>query len=418
MGDTADTPDLMDMTPEQLADFERMVAANNQRNFETISNMTPEEQARFNQMTYAVASQEPISGQYTGPNVTDGDNQNTKMGALESSLTTPYGTNDGTYIPVARYTGFINPHGGQTFFGIKPNGQKEIITREEAMALGYTPADTSTGDFYDQADWNANLTSGEDQRQNSNDNFEYEIPGTDITLPPGPLPTEPWTPSPGDDNPGSWVPPTYGGGGGSFTPTGEGAVSGPAPIDWGTQAPQSDLIGYESSTNKDFYQQQFANMRDQAAQDRMRQDAASAYQAPARENVMDDPWGWANLPDVVTAGQYPEGQSANDWLLNEGYSPQTTDAQVISRLGGLSVFNDEDRRWLSDVVAENPNLNQSQLFTSGRQAALDRIGTMDLDAGNKARYNTLINNLYTQRGDAPTAGGMSVPIGYASPTNA
>ena len=436
MGDTSDTPDLVEepvdwdavqamsaagITQEQARAYaEQGVSPEDAVNYHTILNMTPEEQDRFNQLTYGVASREPLSGVEAGPNVPDGDNQyNSWEGIHGSSLTSPYGTNDGTYIPVSRYTGFINPHGGQTFYGVKPNGQKEIITREEAMALGYTPADTSTGDFYDQADWDANLITGGDQRQDSNDDFQYEVPGTGITLPPGPLPTEPWTP-PIDNNPGTWVPPTYGTGGGTFTPTGEGAVSGPAPIDWsGIQAPESPLMGYESSSNKDFYQQQFANMRDQAATDRLRQDAAAAYVPEERTNVMDDPWGWANLPDVVQAGQYPEGQTANDWILDSRFTPETTNAQAIGQLSGLPAFTQEEQTWFTDWINENPQEAAGNYYSQGYQPAMDRIaGYTNFDEGNKARLNQIVQNMYTRRGDALTPGGMAVPPGYASPTNA
>ena len=198
-----------------------------------------------------------------------------------------------------------------------------------------------------------------------------------------------------------------------------GAVSGPAPIDWAAnQYTDSPLIGYESSSNKDFYQQQFADMRNQQMTDRMRQNAAASYQPPEQTNVMDDPWSWANLPEVVEGGA--GAANPNEWILNPNYNftPETTHAEVIGQLSGLNTFNDEERRWFNDFLNENPQLQTDTQWTDDRTGALSGIQTSEMGPKPKDRLNRILNNVWIQAGDAPTPGGQMVPPGYASPTNA
>ena len=134
---------------------------------------------------------------------------------------------------------------------------------------------------------------------------------------------------------------------------------------------------------------------------------------------MEDPWGWANLPDVVTAGQYAEGDSPYDWLLKNQFTPDTSISSAIGQLSGLPAFSEEEQRWFTDWVNENPQEAAGNYYSQGYQLAMDRIaGYTNFDEGNKARLSQIVQNMYTQRGDALTPGGMAVPPGYASPTNA
>ena len=64
---------------------------------------------------------------------------------LGTSLTTPHSENQ-TGLP--GYTGYVNPHGGSSFIGIKDDGTRDFITKEQAAMLGYVPSPLQTGDFY------------------------------------------------------------------------------------------------------------------------------------------------------------------------------------------------------------------------------------------------------------------------------
>ena len=99
-----------------------------------------------------------------------------------------------------------------------------------------------------------------------------------------------------------------------------------------------ERFGYDSSSNQDFYQRQFADMRAQ----QMRQDdregqareaATAAANAPQGEAFGGDPWAWANLPDIVQGGG-GAGQDPNAWIFNPNYgiNEQTTNSELMLSL--------------------------------------------------------------------------------------
>lgn len=419
MGDNTDQPDPME---EALA--ASWGAMSDEEWDAMYAGWTPEQQAQFssavNQQIADGTVEAPSDPFYPeGPFNVDNTGFN-KMGDLNSSLSTPYG-DDVTGFG-GEFVSYINPHGGSGFIGVREDGTKSPITRDQAIAMGFIPADRQMGDFYNienpDAPW-----AGEDQQKNVWDNYNPEDPGYQTPPTDGGYTGNPGQQPGGTTTPGGGYVPEWGYGqpwGSEWAPnTGTGAVGGVAPVSpgggGGMQPGDVPLIGYESSSNKDFYQKQFQDMRAQQIREQQAAQQAAEYQ-PQAQTGMGDPWASFNLPEVYVNEANP---NANDWILNEGYTPQTTDAQVIGQLSGLPAFTDEDQRWFSDALEANPNLNQSQLFTSGRQNALDTVaGWSDLAANNKARYNTLINNLYTQQGDLPTPGGATVPPGYASPINA
>lgn len=200
---------------------------------------------------------------------------------------------------------------------------------------------------------------------------------------------------------------------------GGGGGGGNAP---GANIPSTPLQGYESSSNRDFYQRQFANMNDQQNQEAAMA-AAIRNQAPAEQGPAfgGDPWSWANLPEVVSgAGSDDPNYDPNAWILNPAYgftAGDTTHADIVRQLGGLRTFNDEDRNWFGDLLSENPDMEDYTLWARDRDKAYNQVASGGLSPDAKDRVNRLLNNVWIQQGDAPTPGGMNVPAGYASPTN-
>jgi hypothetical protein len=181
-----------------------------------------------------------------------------------------------------------------------------------------------------------------------------------------------------------------------------------------TASRDNPLQGYESSSNKDYYQKQFQNMRAQQLGQQDASNAASAYQAP-EQAPLGDPWANMNVPDVYVQGT-TEGYDPNEMILNPRYEGMTNSA-IINSVSDLSVFNDEDRRWF-DEVAASPDQQSSYGFIGDRQGVLDRNAAGDMTGQNKNRISSVIDQLYQPQGDLATPGGMRVPVGYASPINA
>ena len=136
-----------------------------------------------------------------------------------------------------------------------------------------------------------------------------------------------------------------------------------------------------------------------------------------------DPWSWTDLPEVVQGGGNPEGDpnfNPNEWILNPAYgfeSGVTTHADIVRQLDNLRAFDEQDRNWFGDLLAENPDMENYTLWARDRDQALNQVATGGLSPDAQNRVNTLLNNVWVQQGDAPTAGGFNVPAGYASPTN-
>jgi hypothetical protein len=189
----------------------------------------------------------------------------------------------------------------------------------------------------------------------------------------------------------------------------------------GTAAPQAianranPLQGYESSSNKDYYQQQFQNMRAQQLGQQDAGNAAAGYQAPPQGELA-DPWANKNLPDVYVQGGQ-EGYDPNEMIFNEDYAGMSN-AQIANKVSGLSVFDSSQKDFLSDVIG--PNWNDSYSFSNNPELARSNLTGADsgYNSANKATMNTLFDQLTSPAGQLPTPGGQSVPLGYASPTNA
>jgi hypothetical protein len=245
-----------------------------------------------------------------------------------------------------------------------------------------------------------------------------------------------WQGSPSNDIEGNIVPggtadpnsrPTYERSGVPWTPSDpfSGVVNGGVQ-GVGTAAPQATasrdnpLQGYESSSNKDYYQKQFQNMRAQQLGQQDAGNAAAAYQAPA-QSALADPWANSNLPEVVVGGANDDPNwDPNEWgLTNPDWAGQTNQ-QILTDMG--TIFNDSEQAMLGEAAKSN-DWNTSQYWGGTDRDAL--YNTM-LGSGGSGQSSPewmgvkqkIYNNLFTQQGDQPTPGGMNVPTGYASPTNA
>jgi len=196
----------------------------------------------------------------------------------------------------------------------------------------------------------------------------------------------------------------------------------PQRIDWSAvesggpaqaPAPNVPLQGYESSSNKDFYQQQFANM--QADQMRQQgQNAALREQAAQPSQASADPWAWTNLPEtVVNENTGTDGFALNS---NYGFTPQTTNADIVSSLG--PIWSEEEKNLQQGFLQDPGFQERTNWATAGSpQTVLNNLSP-DLAPKNVEWITKALNNAYTPAGNAPTPGGFNVPAGYASPVNA
>jgi hypothetical protein len=183
--------------------------------------------------------------------------------------------------------------------------------------------------------------------------------------------------------------------------------------------PDVPLQGYESSTNKDFYQQQFANMRSQQMRNQEREGMAydarqqAASQDPFEFNS-ETAFDWYNggegLPEVqMGTGQGTEGEwSLNDWAT----AGETSNADILRAALDKSTFGEGNVALAEGLLAgggmdndfswaqfENPN-SVIEAFDGG-------YGTE-----NENMVRAALNNAFTQ---AP--GGPSTPVGYAKPVS-
>jgi hypothetical protein len=194
-----------------------------------------------------------------------------------------------------------------------------------------------------------------------------------------------------------------------------GIAKDPA-IDWSSVI-TPPKHGYESSSNKDFYQRQFQQQEGQqngqrfqelAAAIRARQAAAAPPAAPK------DPWGWANLPEVKMGGTV--AATPIEWGLNKNYgiTPGMTNQQATGAVS--SVLTPEEAAMMAQHWKENPTgATGTNWVNSGSPNTL--VG--QLGGGISPEFTSTLqkvfNNIYTQTGGG--TGGVSVPTGYAHPTN-
>jgi len=203
-----------------------------------------------------------------------------------------------------------------------------------------------------------------------------------------------------------------------------------------------DLIGYESSSNKDFYQQQFQDMRTQEASNDFREDNARALAAKPQStrgtatdeefytwlntdegrdwyandytpgenanNNFTDPWAWADLPEVQMGTGQPDSLGTQIGLnQNYNWGPGTSNTDIISSLSG-SLGGDA-----LDYLNKNNNLSDAPSFLD--QSAFGDYVQNDNpnDSGYGKALNKLYNQVWTPQGTS--APGANVPVGYASP---
>ena len=188
----------------------------------------------------------------------------------------------------------------------------------------------------------------------------------------------------------------------------------------GVAPPTSGAIqkfGYEGyGPNKDFYQQQFADMRMRDASERAAAYAASLRAGPQEQEAV-DPWGWVEggLPTVYEAGANSDFDP-NAMVLNQGYGLEggMTNRQIIDRMSGI--FDKDEMETLKRHMTNAPNFGSSQFLGSGYENVADNWAP-NSGAGFGAVMAKLLRNTYMPAGDVATPGGQMVPVGYASPTN-
>lgn len=220
---------------------------------------------------------------------------------------------------------------------------------------------------------------------------------------------------PNPQNPASTVNESFGSGG--------GAVTGPAAQPGNLlDAITPEKTGYESSSNKDFYQRQMQEMRTAQSGQKLQDLAAAmrrqeAAQAPQGEPFGGDPWSWANLPEVQMGGSAQA--TPIEWGLNEAYgiNPNMTNRQAV---GALSPVLNTDEIAIMNAHWANapPSATNNNWLTSNPQALSAQFSANASDTVSPEFTNVMqkiFNNLYTQTGGG--TGGISVPDGYANPVN-
>jgi hypothetical protein len=194
---------------------------------------------------------------------------------------------------------------------------------------------------------------------------------------------------------------------------GSGIAQQPA-IDWSSVI-TPPRHGYESSSNKDFYQRQFQQQEGQQNAQKLKEFAAAMraeQAAKAPVPTPQDPWSWANLPKVQTGST--RTVTPIEWGLNSNYgiTPGMTNQQATGAVS--SVLTPEEAAMMAQHWKDNPTgATQSNWVNSGSPNTL--IG--QLGGGISPEFtNTLqkvFNNIYTQTGGGTQ--GIAVPQGYANP---
>jgi len=352
------------------------------------------------------------------------ENPNQKTGYWDdNSHVTMFDPNTGEYITKKVDPDNIfefNPKNDQTSWGMV-DGERTLIYTGNGGYLegGMEYAGDNNWDWVYGAPPNVSdtpppLTNGMDRETGG------QVGGDPNWVPPEPV--DKWAPDPtepptggGGTTPGYEFDPdretgTGGGGGGDpFTPptgggdTGGGGGGTAPPIDWGDLF-DIPLQGWEASTNKDFYQDQFRDMRMRREGEGIKEFAAAirrqeSENAPTPE--MGDPWAWAGGESQFTP-TVGTGFDAT-WTMPDRYLNQDN-ASIIAMQG-------------NDYLSKHPDfLAQAPDFTlENREDVLSYLNSNPYtrDKGWVQAVNDLGRGLYTQLGD--TVGGLPVPEGYASP---
>lgn len=274
------------------------------------------------------------------------------------------------------------------------------------------------------------------QRGNTNPDGSPALSLGGPSAPEGNTPAGPFVPSP-EFNPeeqprvplpgGAPRPPRPGGGGGisQGTPGSRGGVEAIENV----QGPaMGEGFGFESSQNKDFYQQQFQAMlakqmrggiREGVARDR----AAEARNAPAPEESGEDPWAWANLPDrtLPPGGEGAGGEgggadpAAYEWQTNFDVKPgETLNSQIFGSLANR--LTDTNRAELDFRAQNDPNWAGATGWSNIQDPtkALGRLGSSDpagMNTEGRAAYSQLFNLMLQQPGGATGV----APEGFVAP---
>ena len=312
-----------------------------------------------------------------------------------------------------------NPSGDSTAWG-NVDGQRELIWTGDG---GY-----NEGAMVDMGDNNWDWVYGATPTAPTAPPIDHGIdretggqkPGDPNWTPP-PI-TDPWAPDPNAPV-GEWdgeMPvyfdptPDDGGGGDPFTPPGD-----TPPVDWG--GADNPLIGYENSTNKDFYQRQFADMRNRGDNEQLRALSSAIRRRDADANQSNeptgDPWDWMGGSEQfnpsVSTGRNPDAPRIIDSQF-EGMNNQEIALATANR------FDDKQAKWYQDLLADTGNENLGAA-TNWANAGYDRLfentAGSDLTAQNKVYMNELFNVLYPDNSGS-MVNGLPVPVGYASPVNA
>ena len=216
-----------------------------------------------------------------------------------------------------------------------------------------------------------------------------------------------------------WAAPKSGWAGGSTPLNWGGSQQTVSPLE-GVQAPSgtgdNPLIGYEGSTNQDFYQQQFKDMRDRRDME-MAREYAAALQGQEAQNAPSaaptDPWSWAGgsqsmVPNVSDGAP---NVIPTDYQLNPNYglTSDMTNQQMLQNI--MPTFSDSEQVFLNK---HQDYLNQGDWST--------RQGTMDWASANPYTkdkgWTTVVNDIpRTLWTPSATTTGPGAPAGYAYPVS-
>lgn len=223
-----------------------------------------------------------------------------------------------------------------------------------------------------------------------------------------------YNPNGGNGQPNGGIPPGYLGYGGGTNENfgqGGGAVSGPQQIDWGSlnDALRPPLEGFEASTNKDLYQNQFADLRRDQNAYGLRALAAAVRGQDAQNNPSpaQDPWAWANLPEVRHGTGGVDAPISYQINPRYGWDDTTSNQQVVQDLNlsaaEMAALQKHPQRW-----EDAPSVFDRNAFQE----------FITVNPNDKAWTNAL--NKVFQATWTPVQGteGPTVPVGYASPVNA
>jgi hypothetical protein len=213
--------------------------------------------------------------------------------------------------------------------------------------------------------------------------------------------------------------------------TGTGVTPTTGNDDFGNQ-PLPGLIGYESSSNKDFYQKQFQDLRAQTMRQQGAEQLASQYDdpigtgpfdgmsrreldkleelkglSPQQIESLNDPWGWAGgseqfAPSISDGSAAP----AADWTMNSQYEG-LDDASIARQAMTLGAFNEEDSRLMEGFL---PQWEGTYQFRNSGSPGTFAANNSGLAPKNQATIGKILNQVYSQGQAGPT-----VAAGYANP---